>query len=134
MQFSKIKDSVLLLLIGVVLIGCNSVSTRFVTGLSAEERALAAELPVYEEKLPEGSYKLVEPVISFSCRIAPDDMYRPSEENAMEELKRAAFKVGGNAVMEVRCDFFMQGQGTLRCFRSYECSGSAVEITPTKSN
>jgi len=117
-----------LLLFGALLIGCNSVSTRFVSGLSAEERALAAKLPVYEEKLPEGSYKLVEPVIGFSCRTAPDDMYRPSEENAMEELKRAAFKVGGNAVMDARCEFFLQGQGTMRCFRSHECRGSAIKI------
>ena len=128
MPLRKVKESVLLLLIGAFLMGCNSVSTRFVTGLSAEERALAAELPVYHEKLPEGSYQLLGPAIGFSCRTAVDDAYRPSKENAMEELKRATVKVGGDAVMEVRCNFFMQGQGTLQCFRSYECSGSAVEI------
>lgn len=130
----KIKNWIVLTCIGTLLLGCNSVSTRFVTGLSAEERALASELPVYREKLPEDSYQLVGPVIGFSCRTAPDDRYRVSEQNAMEELQRATVKAGGNAVMEVRCDFFMQGQGTLRCFRSYECSGSAVEITPTNSN
>ena len=99
-------------------------------GLSAEERALAAKLPVYKEKLSEGSYELVGPVIGFSCRTAVDDRHRPSEENAMEELKRATVKAGGNAVMEGRCEFFLQDQGTMRCFRSFECRGTAVEITP----
>ena len=119
----------LLVLLG-SLMGCNSVSTRFVTGLSVEERALAAKLPVYHEKLPEGSYELVGPVIGFSCRKAVDDSYRPSEENAMEELKSATvIKAGRNAVMEVRCEFFVQGQGTMRCFRSFECRGNAVQVS-----
>jgi len=130
----KIKDWIVLICIGALLLGCNSVSTRFVTGLSAEERALAAELPVYREKLPEGSYQLVGPAIGFSCQITHDDRYRVSEENAIEELKRATFKTGGNAVMEVRCDAFERRQGTLPCFSSIECQGSAVEITSENEN
>jgi protein-S-isoprenylcysteine O-methyltransferase Ste14 len=47
----KFKDWIVLTCIGALLIGCNSVSTRFVTGLSAEERALAAELPGYRKYL-----------------------------------------------------------------------------------
>ncbi len=131
MSARKINYWILLALISVLLMGCNSVSTRFVTGLSAEERALASRLPVYHEKLPEGSYQLVGPVIGFSCRTAADDTYRPSEENAREELKRATFQAGGDAVMEARCEFFLQGQGTMRCFRSYECRGTAVQVSPT---
>jgi hypothetical protein len=129
MSCCNAKKWFLLTLAGVFLFGCNSVSTRFVTGLSAEERALAAKLPVYHEKLPQGSYELVGPVIGFSCRTAADDRYRPSEENAMEELKRATVKAGGNAVMEPRCEFFMQGQGTMNCFRSFECRGNAIQLT-----
>jgi hypothetical protein len=121
---------ILLALSGALLIGCGSVSTRFVSGLSAEDRALAAELPVYRERLPEESYKLVGPVNGLSCQLTHDDQYRVSEENAIEELRRATFKAGANAVMGVRCDVLEQGQGTRSCFRSIECRGSAVQTTP----
>ncbi len=115
--------------VGVALSGCDSlpsVSTRFVTGLSSEQRAQAAEIPVYREKLVEDSYKVVGPVLGLSCEVAHDDSYRVSEENAIEELQRATFKAGGNAVMEVGCLHFGRAQGGRNCFRSIECRGIAI--------
>ena len=114
---------------GVVLSGCDSlptVSTRFVTGLSSEERAKAAEMPVYPEKLAGDSYRVIGPVMGLSCQITHDDEYVVSEDNAREELQRASFKAGGNAVMEVNCTHFARSQGTVNCFRSVECGGTAI--------
>ncbi len=119
------------LLLGVVAaasIGCDSMPTRFVH-VSAEERALAAKLPVYREALPEGSYRMVGAVKGLSCRITVDDVYRVSEANAIEELQRATLRAGGNAVMEVRCENVDQRDSARRCWRSIECHGMAVQTT-----
>ena len=109
-------------------------STRFVGGLSSEERARAAQLPVYREKLAEGAYRVVGPVSGLSCEVAHDDTYRVSEDNAIEELQRATFKAGGNAVMEVNCAHFGRGQGTRNCFRSIECRGTAIREAEPKGS
>jgi len=112
--------------------GCDSLPTRFVSGLSADERAEAARIPVYRKKLAEGSYRLVGPVKGLSCQISHDDHYQVSEGNAIEELQRATFKAGANAVMEVACDEFGWRQGTRSCFRSVECRGTAVKTTDSR--
>lgn len=116
----------LLAIVSILSVGCSAVSTRFVTGLSAEERAQAAQLPVHRERLSEGTYEIVGPVKGLSCQITFDDSYRISEDNALEELKRAAFRAGGDAVMDVRCTHLGRGEGRRRCFRSIECEGTAV--------
>ena len=124
--------AVLAVIFGVAVSGCDSlpgISTRFVGGLSSEERARAAQIPVHREKLPEGSYEVVGPVLGLSCEIAHDDTYRVSEDNALEELRRATFKAGGNAVMEVSCTHFGRGEGARNCFRSIDCSGTAVQTS-----
>ncbi len=116
----------------VALSGCDSlptVSTRFASGLSADERAQAAQIPVYRERLGEGTYQLVGPVQGLSCQITHDDDYQVSEDNAIEELQRATFKAGANAVMDVACDEFGWRQGTRSCFRSFECRGTAIKTT-----
>jgi len=116
-----------LLLTGAVLAGCEAVPTRFASGLSAEDRALALALPVHRDSLAEGSYRSVGSVTGVSCQITHDDPYRISERNALEELRLAAFQAGGSAVMEVKCNSVERGQGARRCFRSIECAGIAVE-------
>ncbi len=125
----SLAGGALALILGVAVSGCDSlpsVSTRFVGGLSSEERARAAQIPVHREKLAEGSYQVVGPVLGLSCEIAHDDTYRISEDNAIEELQRSTFKAGGNAVMEVSCTHFGRAQGTRNCFRSIECRGTAI--------
>ena len=119
----------LLVVIGAALIGCHFPSTRFVSGLSAEERALAASLPVHRERLPEGSYQLVGPVEGLSCQITFDEKSRISEEHAIDELRRATVSAGGDAVMEVSCEHFGRRQGTRSCYRSIVCQGIAVQTT-----
>jgi uncharacterized protein YlxW (UPF0749 family) len=116
------------------LFGCGSVSTRFVTGLSAEERALAARLPVYQDRLAKGSYELVGPVRGLSCQINQADSFRASEDGAMEELRRASLSAGGDAVMGVRCETLGRGQGGRSCFRSVECRGDAVRLESAQAN
>lgn len=116
-----------LLLAGAVLAACEAVPTRFASGLSAEDRALALALPVHRGALADGSYRSVGPVTGVSCQITHDDPYRISERGALEELRLAAFLAGANAVMDVQCDAVARGQGTRRCIRSIECSGTAVK-------
>lgn len=111
---------------GLLTVGCDSVPTRFVTGLSAEERALAAELPLYPEMLAEGSYQSLGQIEGISCQVTHDDGYRVSEENAREETQRAAFQRGATAVMGVSCQRQDRGQGSRSCFRSVVCQGVAV--------
>lgn len=125
----------LLLLLCASLLGCiPSTSTRFVTGLSPQERALAAELPVYPDRLAEGAYTPVGPVTGLSCRVDQDDVYRVSEENAKEELQRATFSAGGDAVMGVQCQTYGRGEGPRRCFDSIECHGEAVRLVSAPAN
>ena len=120
--------------VGTGLAGCDELPTRFVSGLSAEERALAAQFPVYRERLPEDSYQLVGPVEGLSCRITIDDGYRVSEDNAIEELQRATFRAGGNAVMDVSCANEDRRQSQRRCFRSILCRGIAVKTSRERTN
>jgi len=126
---------VLLAVVGAALIGgCKELPTRFVSGLSAEERTLAARLPVHREALPRGSYLIVGRVEGLSCQITHDDPYRVSEDNATEELKRATFRAGADAVMEVTCEHFGRRQDPRRCVRSVVCRGIAVHLKPVKEN
>jgi hypothetical protein len=125
----RISDRMLLAVIVAVLAGCNSVSTRFVTGLSAEERARADELLVYREGEPPGRYQRIGPVEGFSCQITRDDSYQVSEDNALKELRRATVKAGGDAVAEVTCQPLDRRQSTPGCFRSVVCQGTAVKVT-----
>lgn len=113
-------------LAGMLLAGCEAVPTRFASGLSAQDRALALSLPVHREVLAEGTYRSLGPVAGASCQITHDDPYRISERNALEELRLAAFQAGANAVMEVQCSLIERGKGVRRCFRSIECTGIAV--------
>jgi uncharacterized protein YbjQ (UPF0145 family) len=121
------QQALLLLVISAVLSGCYSIPTRFASGISAEERRLAAQLPVYSEMLAPETFVLVGPVSGISCQITHDDRYRVSRENAIEELKIAALKAGGNAVMGVQCGQLQHRKGARRCFRSIECQGTAIQ-------
>ena len=125
---------VLLAATGSGLAGCDELPTRFVSGLSAEERAQAAKVSVYREKLPEGSYQIVGPVKGLSCQITIDDAYRVTEHNAIEELQRATFRAGANAVMEVACVNEDRNQSKRRCFRSIVCRGVAVHTSRESAN
>jgi len=118
----------------VAIVGCGVLPTRFVTGLSADERSAAAQIPIYRNKLLEGAYRSVSPVTGLSCQVSPNEHYRASEGNALEELQRATFKAGGNAVIGVSCDHFGQRQGSHNCFRSIVCRGTAVELSNGNGN
>jgi len=124
----RLARRVFVLFGGLALAACMSISTRFVTGLSAEERALAAQLPVYDERLTDGTYGMLEPVSGLSCQVNQADNFRASEDGAIEELKRAAFRVGADAVIDVRCTRYERGQGRHSCFRAIECVGEAVRL------
>lgn len=108
------------------ILGCLPVSTRFVTGLSPEERAAAARIPVYEDELAAGAYEALDEVRGMSCQVNPKDAHRASRDNAVAELQRATVRAGGNAVMGVRCMALDRGQSRTNCFRAYECLGTAV--------
>ncbi len=121
---------ILLLFTGAFLAGCISVTTRNVTMLSAEQRAQEAKLPVHTDTLPIGTYEFIEAVTGLSCQVNLSDSNRVSEAQAMEELRRASVRVGGNAVMNVVCDEYGRGQGRHNCFRAVECRGAAVQTKP----
>ena len=106
--------------------GCEDMPTRFVD-LSAEEQAMAAQIPVYREQLPKGSFIGVQEVRGVSCEAGADEGYRASEKDAIEELQRATVAAGGNAVMGVICESSDQNRGDRTCFRSFICSGTAVK-------
>lgn len=119
-----------LLLLTASLAGCFSVTTRNVTMLSAEQRAQAARLPVHAATLPPGTYDSVGAVRGLSCQVNVADGNRASEKQAMEELRRASVRAGGDAVMNVVCDAYERGQGRHNCFRAVECRGEAVQTIP----
>lgn len=123
---------ILLLGTPLVLGACESLqpSTRFVHGLSAEERARAATIPLYSSASGTASHETLGPVEGLSCQITFDEGYSVSEENARQELRRAAFRAGGDAVIEVACEAFGRHQGPRACFRSVLCTGVAVRLPP----
>jgi len=123
-----------LAVVGAALIGCKELPTRFVPVLSGEDRALAAQIPVHREALPRGSYLIVGRVEGVSCQITHDDPYRVSEDNAVEELQRATFRAGADAVMEVTCEHFGRHQDPRRCIRSVVCRGIAVQMKPAEEH
>ncbi len=116
----------LTLLTVLIFAGCGGVSTRFVTGLTPEQRAAAEELPVYEDSLAEGTYIDLGEVRGLSCQVTADSQFRATEDNALTELKRATVKAGGDAVMAVRCNRLARGQNRSNCFSAVECVGIAV--------
>lgn len=118
----------LLALAFLTLIGCLPVSTRFVSGLTPEERAAAANLPVYEKTLAAGSYEAIGEVRGLSCQTSAKDAYRASRDNAVTELRRATVRAGGTAVMEVSCTRLERGHSRTNCFRAFECRGMAVRL------
>jgi len=128
-----ISTATLMLMTGFFLVACGSMSTRFVTGLSSEQRAQAEGLSLYRETLAEGSYVLVGPAEGYSCQITRDDTYRPTEHNALAELRRAAVKAGGNAVMGVGCEPLGRGQSQWGCFRAIVCGGTVVDTNGAES-
>lgn len=128
----SVTGSVFAIVVCAFAFGCGSVSTRFVSGLSAEQRAMAAKLPIYREELPQASYEEVGPVEGFSCQITRDDSYEVSEANALKELQRATVKAGGDAVMTVSCEQLNRGRSSRRCFRSVVCRGIAIKTGPAR--
>ena len=125
---------VLLAVVCATSMGCKELPTRFVPLLSREDRALAAQIPVHREALPRGTYLIVGKVEGLSCQITHDDPYRVSEENAIEEIQRATFRAGADAVMEVTCEHFGRHQDPRRCIRSVVCRGIAVQMKPRQEN
>ena len=109
-----------------VITGCEDMPTHFVD-LSAEEQAAAAKIPVHRDPLPEGSYSSLGKVTGVSCEAGADDGYLASEKDAREELQRATYRAGGNAVMGVVCESSDQNRGDRTCYRSFVCSGTAVQ-------
>ena len=121
---------ILLLVLVIVLGGCLPVTTRHVTVLSAEQRAQAASLPVHTGSLPAGTHASVGEVRGLSCQVNQADSNRVSEAQAMEELRRASVRAGGDAVMNVVCGEYVRGQGRHNCVRAVECRGEAVRMAP----
>ena len=124
---------ILMLLLVVYLCGCLSVTTRHVTVLSAEQRAQAARLPVYMDALPPGTFESAGEVSGLSCQVNQADGNRVSEAQAMEELRRASVRAGGDAVMSVVCGEYLRGQGRHNCVRAVECRGEAVRTKPPEA-
>ena len=117
----------MLVVVSAALAGCDSISPRFVIGLSAEERALAAQIPVYPEALPPETFVPVGEVSGISCQVTHDERFRVSRDHAIQELRSATVRAGGNAVMDVRCGDLQHRTGSRRCFRSIECHGLAIQ-------
>lgn len=124
---------ILLLLLVTCLSGCLPVTTRHVTVLSAEQRAQAARLPVHMDALPPGTFESAGEVRGLSCQVNQADSNRVSEAQAMEELRRASVRAGGDAVMSVACGEYGRGQGRHNCFRAVECRGEAVRTKPSEA-
>jgi hypothetical protein len=112
-----------------LLVGCSGSGSpfRYVSGLTAEQRAMAAQLPVLREAPPEGTYTVLRPVSGLSCRLNAEDTTRVSEADAIEELQRAAVLEGGNAVVEVACR--KEGWPQVTCAEAIRCEGIAVVMS-----
>ena len=118
----------LLSLMVVLLSGCLSVSTRFASGLTPEQRAAAAAIPVYGALPTEVRYRSVGEVTGLSCQTRSKASYVASEADAMSELRHAAVRDGGNALTNVSCIGLDRGQQGSSCFRAFQCRGLAIVV------
>lgn len=123
--------SCLLITASTAMTGCLSVSTRFVSGLSAEQRAMAAELPVYDRAPSDSRYRVIGEVKGLSCQTSANSAYRASEGNARDELKRSAVREGANGLMNVSCSRLTRGQQGTNCFTAFQCQGTAILVGDT---
>jgi hypothetical protein len=111
-------------LAAVALSACSGSSPlRFETGLTAEQRAVAARIPVREDAFPEDAFGQAKPVEGLSCRITAADDYKVSREDAIEELQRAAFKAAASAVFEVKCERMRFPEAPSGCAEAILCRG-----------
>ncbi|MGV6826978.1 MAG: hypothetical protein ACWA5Q_08370 [bacterium] len=99
---------------------------RFVMGLTKEQKAMADQLPVYQDANQAGQHSVLGAVQGISCMATYDDDYTPSEKDAMQELKRATLKKGGNALAEPSCQSYGVDDAKRGCFKSVICDGMAI--------
>lgn len=107
------------------LAGCGGTGT-YVRGLSPQQKTQARSLPIFEGTLIDGTYRFIKRVEGLSCRVNAIDNYRVTEAEALDEMRYAAFKAGGTAIMEVSCRRESFRETKYACYESILCEGVAV--------
>ena len=113
------KTLSLILISSALLWGCQ---TRYVTGLSAEQKQQATNITILEVKKPVGPFLLLERQLKGeSCRVTADDDTAISKEDALRELQYSASKVGADVLANVNCTKNTQEVGS--CLEAFVCTG-----------
>ena len=111
----------LLVLSTFILAACQ---TRYISGLSAQEKKQAVQISILDTQTPGPDYMLLQMNLrGESCRITVDDDTVISKDDAMLELKYAAFKVGADTLANVQCKKESRGSKGSSCLEAFFCRG-----------
>lgn len=96
------KSFLIVVIASVLVVGCNS---RYVRGITADQKKVAANFPVLETSTAGTNYlEVAKELKGESCRITADDSSEISEQDALLELKYEAYKAGADTLANVHCE------------------------------
>jgi uncharacterized protein YbjQ (UPF0145 family) len=89
---------------------------------------LRSQVPLYTENAVQGrEYVIIQPLSGISCKNllwAPS----PTQNEATDQLRVKAARLGGNGVLNVRCEAPSGPSLVTNCWASLTCHGAAIEV------
>jgi hypothetical protein len=87
------------------------------------------QVPVYTENDLKGrDYSVVEPLSATSCKNKLWDA-SPTVEDATDQLRVKAARLGGNGLLNVICEASSGTSLVTNCWSSLTCPGAAIKVT-----
>jgi uncharacterized protein YbjQ (UPF0145 family) len=94
----------------------------------ATVEALRRDVPAYTENDLRGrSYAVLEPLRATSCQSKVHDL-SPTPENATDQLRAMAARLGGNGLLGVTCEPLTNARFITICWSTLTCHGAAVKV------
>lgn len=122
----KIKNLFVLLFI-VLFTGCIGPLVEIVKVPPDIQKKLIDEIEISDiNTLNRSHYKIIQPITATSCKNLITDK-APSVEDAINQLRYKAFKLGANAIINLNC--YTEGTNySKNCWSSVTCDGIAIKI------
>jgi hypothetical protein len=90
---------------------------------------LRSQVPLYTEPVVQGAeYAIIQPLSGISCKNllwAPS----PTQNDATDQLRVKAARLGGNGVLNVMCEAPSGPSLVTNCWSSLACHGAAIKVT-----
>jgi hypothetical protein len=86
-------------------------------------------VPVYSENEVQGrEYAVIQPLSAASCKNKLWDA-SPTQEDATDQLRVKAARLGGNGLLNVVCEAPNSTSLIKNCWASLSCHGAAIKVT-----